>query len=72
MFDIKWISANPEAFDAALKTRGMEPVSASLVALDDERRAVVAELNSVQEKRNASSKLIGQPRRKRTRHGRTN
>ncbi len=27
MFDIKWISANPEAFDAALKTRGMEPVS---------------------------------------------
>jgi seryl-tRNA synthetase len=60
MFDIKWISANPEAFDAALKTRGMEPVSASLVALDDERRAVVAELNSVQEKRNASSKLIGQ------------
>jgi seryl-tRNA synthetase len=60
MFDIKWISANPEAFDAALKTRGMEPVSSSLVALDDERRAVVAELNSVQEKRNASSKLIGQ------------
>jgi seryl-tRNA synthetase len=60
MFDIKWISANPEAFDAALKTRGMEPVSKSLVALDDERRAVVAELNAVQEKRNASSKLIGQ------------
>ncbi len=60
MFDIKWIIANPDAFDAALKSRGAEPASESLIALDDKRRAVVAELNSVQEKRNASSKLIGQ------------
>lgn len=60
MLDIKWISANPEAFDAALKTRGMEPLSASLILLDEQRRSVVAELNAVQEKRNASSKQIGQ------------
>ena len=60
MLDIKWISANPEAFDAALAARGMEPASASLIALDEQRRAVVSELNAVQEKRNASSKLIGQ------------
>ena len=60
MLDIKWISANPEAFDAALAARGMEPASASLIALDEQRRAVVTELNAVQEKRNASSKLIGQ------------
>lgn len=60
MFDIKWISAHPDTFDAALRSRGAEPVSASLIAIDDERRAVVAELNAVQEKRNASSKLIGQ------------
>src|SRR5690554_2918047 len=60
MFDIKWISANPEAFDAALQTRGVEPASASLVALDEQRRSVVAELNAVQEQRNAASKQIGQ------------
>src|SRR5690606_21018932 len=60
MFDIKWISANPEAFDAALAKRGLSPLSASLVSLDDKRRSVVAELNAIQEKRNASSKLIGQ------------
>lgn len=60
MFDIKWISANPEAFDAALAKRGLSALSASLTSLDDKRRAVVAELNAVQEKRNASSKLIGQ------------
>lgn len=60
MFDIKWISANPEAFDAALGKRGLSPLSASLISLDEKRRSVVAELNAVQEKRNASSKLIGQ------------
>lgn len=60
MFDIKWISANPETFDSALAKRGLEPLAASLTAIDDARRATVAELNAVQEKRNASSKLIGQ------------
>ncbi|RDE09298.1 serine--tRNA ligase [Pelagibacterium lacus] len=60
MFDIKWISANPEAFDAALATRGAEPLAASLIALDDDRRSVVAEMNAAQEKRNGASKLIGQ------------
>ncbi len=60
MFDIKWISANPEAFDTALAKRGLSPLSASLISLDEQRRSVVAELNTVQEKRNASSKLIGQ------------
>ena len=60
MFDIKWISANPEAFDAALARRGLSSLSASLISLDEKRRSVIADLNTVQEKRNASSKLIGQ------------
>ncbi|WP_127143498.1 serine--tRNA ligase [Pelagibacterium montanilacus] len=60
MFDIKWIAANPEAFDAALARRGAHPAASSLVAMDEERRSVVAELNAVQEKRNGASRLIGQ------------
>jgi len=60
MFDIKWIRANAEAFDLALQRRGAAPESATLLALDDRRRAVVTSLNDAQEKRNAASKLIGQ------------
>ena len=61
MFDIKWIRANAEAFDAALARRKGVAVRASdLIALDERRRAVITALNEMQEKRNASSKLIGQ------------
>jgi seryl-tRNA synthetase len=38
VFDIKWIRENAEAFDKGLKRRGLEPLSASLIALDGERR----------------------------------
>jgi len=60
MFDIKWIRANAEAFDAALARRGLPAQAASLIAVDDKRRAIIVRLNEAQEKRNASSKLIGQ------------
>ena len=35
MYDIKWIRENPEAFDNGLKRRGLEPLSAKLLALDE-------------------------------------
>jgi seryl-tRNA synthetase len=35
MHDIKWIRDNPDAFDAALKRRGLSGLSASLLALDE-------------------------------------
>ncbi len=60
MFDIKWIRNNEEAFDAALARRGLAPQAAQLLALDDERRKTVLGLNEAQEKRNATSKQIGQ------------
>jgi len=61
MFDIKWIRANAEAFDAALARRKNVSVrAADLIALDEKRRSVITALNELQEKRNASSKLIGQ------------
>ncbi|MFD1944194.1 serine--tRNA ligase [Paradevosia shaoguanensis] len=60
MFDIKWIRANAEAFDAALARRGLPAQAANLIAVDDKRRAIIVRLNEAQEKRNASSKLIGQ------------
>ena len=60
MFDIKWIRDNPEAFDAGRRSRGLEPLSASLLALDDRRRSAILRLQSVQERRNAAAKEIGQ------------
>lgn len=61
MFDIKWIRANAEAFDAAVSRRkGVSVRSSDLLAIDDRRRDIIARLNEAQEKRNALSKQIGQ------------
>ncbi|MCB1418817.1 MAG: serine--tRNA ligase [Notoacmeibacter sp.] len=59
MLDIKWIRENPNALDAALASRGAAPQAAELVALDEERRAEIAKLQAMQERRNAASKEIG-------------
>jgi seryl-tRNA synthetase len=60
MHDIRWIRDNPKAFDEALVSRGREALSASLIALDDARKAAVGTLQAAQERRNAASKEIGQ------------
>ena len=59
MFDIKWIRDNSAAFDAGLKSRGLEPMSAKIVQLDDARRQHVTKLQDAQSRRNAASKEIG-------------
>lgn len=59
MHDIRWIRDNPEAFDAALKRRGLAAESASLIALDARRREAQTEAQTLQSERNALSKEIG-------------
>jgi seryl-tRNA synthetase len=59
VFDIRWIRDNPAAFDAGLKKRGLAPLSAELIALDEARRAHVTKLQEAQARRNAASKEIG-------------
>lgn len=59
MFDIKWIRDNAAAFDAALRRRGLEPLSAALLAKDEALRAVKTKLQDAQSRRNAASKEIG-------------
>ena len=59
MHDIKSIRDNPEAFDAGLRRRGLEPLSATLLGLDRKRRAAIGESEQVQAKRKALSKQIG-------------
>ena len=59
MHDIKAIVENPAAFDAGLKRRGLAPLSAQLIALDERRRATLTALQDAQSRRNAASKEIG-------------
>lgn len=59
MHDIRQIRENPAAFDAGLARRGVAPVSASLVALDEQRRAVATRMQEGQNRRNEASKAIG-------------
>jgi seryl-tRNA synthetase len=59
MHDIKSIRDNPQAFDAALKRRGLEPLSAALLAIDERRRAAILASEQAQARRNSASKEIG-------------
>src|SRR6201989_1020051 len=63
MHDIKSIRDNPEAFDAALKRRGLAPVSATLLAIDEKRRAAILASEQAQARRNAASKEIGEAKK---------
>lgn len=60
MYDIRWIRENADLFDKGLVSRGLEPLSKNLLALDDRRRAAISLAQSIQEKRNVFSKEIGQ------------
>jgi seryl-tRNA synthetase len=59
MLDIKWIRDNAAALDEALRRRGAEPSAARLIALDEQRRAIVQKAQEMQSRRNAASKEIG-------------
>jgi seryl-tRNA synthetase len=59
MHDIKSIRDNPAAFDAALKRRGLAPLSASVLAIDEKRRAAILASEQAQAHRNSASKEIG-------------
>src|SRR5579862_4764769 len=63
MHDIRFIRDNPDAFDRALARRGLEPQAKRLIALDEQRRAKILELETAQARRNAASKEIGEAKK---------
>ncbi|MEH6950694.1 serine--tRNA ligase [Nitrobacter sp. NHB1] len=63
MHDIKAIRDNPQAFDTALKRRGLSPLSSSLLAIDEKRRAAILASEQAQARRNAASKEIGEAKK---------
>ncbi|MDB5713721.1 MAG: serine--tRNA ligase, partial [Sphingomonadales bacterium] len=59
MHDIRYIRENPEAFDAALKRRGIEDASMSILEADTLHRAVLGAVQQAQADSNAIAKQIG-------------
>jgi seryl-tRNA synthetase len=59
MHDIKVVRADPAAFDAALARRGLEPVAAEALRLDDLRIEAVRLTQAAQTTRNELSRQIG-------------
>ena len=59
MHDIRAIRENPAAFDAGLARRGLAPLSPSLLALDEARRAKILAAESATADQNRASKEVG-------------
>jgi len=59
VFDIKWIRDNAAQFDGGLERRGLEPLAARLMVIDERRRVVLTALQEAQNRRNVASKDIG-------------
>jgi seryl-tRNA synthetase len=63
MFDPKWIRDHRDEFDRGLARRGLPPESKKIIEFDEKRRAVIAKLQALQERRNAASKEIGEAKK---------
>ena len=59
MHDLRAIREDPTGFDAGLARRGVEPVAARILELDERRRALTTRAQEGQARRNEASKLIG-------------
>lgn len=59
MHDIRFIRENPAAFDKALSRRGLAPMSAELLAIDEARRAKILAAETAAAAQNAASKEVG-------------
>ena len=59
MHDLRAIREDPEAFDAGLSRRGVQPVAGMVLELDERHRAVTTRMQEAQSRRNEASKAIG-------------
>lgn len=59
MHDIRAIRTNPQAFDAALSRRGLDPQSPAILSLDEARRACIQKAELAKAEQNKASKEVG-------------
>jgi seryl-tRNA synthetase len=63
MHDIRFIREHNDAFDRGLTRRGLAPLAAELITIDEKRRAAIVKLEEAQARRNAASKEIGEAKK---------
>lgn len=63
MHDIKFIRNNPQEFDKGLARRGLAPLSAELLKLDEEKRKSQTALQELLSQRNSFARKIGEAKR---------
>lgn len=59
MLDIKWIRENPEQLDKLLAKRGVKPISAEILRLDENKRQLLTLIQQLQHARNEKSRSLG-------------
>jgi seryl-tRNA synthetase len=59
MVDIKIIRDNPEEFQRRIATKGVDVPVPRILELDEQRRALITEVERIKAERNAGSKLVG-------------
>ncbi|MEK9910870.1 MAG: serine--tRNA ligase, partial [Candidatus Puniceispirillum sp.] len=59
MHDIRFIREHPDAFDKALERRNIKPMARIILRADSDRRALQAQIQDMQSRRNQASKNIG-------------
>lgn len=64
MHDIKYIRNNPDMFDEGLSRRGLSPEAQTILSIDQEHRDHLAEMETLQARRNALSKQIPELKKK--------
>lgn len=67
MLDIKWIRENGAEFDKLISQRGVEPISAKLIKLDEERRQLITLIQQLQHARKEKSKSLSYIKDKKSR-----
>ena len=60
MHDIRFIRDDAERFDNAMARRGLEKQSAAILQIDQDRRQIMTTLQELQQKRNETSRQIGE------------
>ena len=60
MHDIRFIRDDAERFDKAMAHRGLEKQSAAILDIDQKRRQIMTTLQDLQQKRNETSRQIGE------------
>ena len=64
MHDIRFIRDDAERFDKAMARRGLEKQSAAILDIDQKRRQIMTTLQDLQQKRNETSRQIGEIKKK--------